>query len=137
METAFFLGLTSGGSCLVSCGPLASALLDSEEISLKRSSALLTVFLSGRLLGYLGWTVLAWLLGWLIFQSSKGLALFSAADLVLGAWLIYFGIHPPVPKASWLSPVHNPPTTSFEGILMEKVKDAMYVRIPIQKMGRS
>jgi sulfite exporter TauE/SafE len=96
METALFLGLTSGGSCLASCGPLAAALLASEEISLKRSSALLTVFLSGRLLGYLGWAVLAWLLGWLIFQSSKGLALFSAADLVLGVWLIYFGIRPPV-----------------------------------------
>jgi sulfite exporter TauE/SafE len=96
METALFLGLTSGGSCLASCGPLAAALLASEEISLKRSSALLTVFLSGRLLGYLGWAVLAWLLGWIIFQSSKGLAFFSAADLVLGAWLIYYGIRPPV-----------------------------------------
>jgi sulfite exporter TauE/SafE len=98
METALFLGLTSGGACLASCGPLAAALLASEKISLKRSSALLTVFLSGRLLGYLGWAVLSWLLGWLIFQSTKGVALFSAADLVLGAWLIYYGIRPPVPS---------------------------------------
>jgi sulfite exporter TauE/SafE len=98
METALLLGLTSGGSCLASCGPLAAALLASEEISLKRSSALLSVFLSGRLLGYLGWAVLSWLLGWLIFQSTKGLALFSAADLVLGAWLIYYGVRRPVPS---------------------------------------
>ncbi len=133
METAFIVGLTSGGSCLASCGPLAAALLASEEITLRRSSALLSAFLSGRLLGYLCWAVLSWLLGWLISQSTKGFALFSAADLVLGAWLIYYGIRPPVPKASWVSPIHNSPTTSFEGILMEKVKDAMYVRIPVKR----
>jgi hypothetical protein len=39
------------------------------------------------------------------------------------------------PKSPWVSPVHNSPTTSFEGILVEKVKDAMYVRIPVKKMG--
>jgi sulfite exporter TauE/SafE len=98
METALFLGLTSGGSCLASCGPLAAALLASEGISLKRSSALLSVFLSGRLIGYLGWAVLSWLLGWLISQSMKGLALFSAADLILGACLIYYGIRQPAPS---------------------------------------
>jgi sulfite exporter TauE/SafE len=96
METALFLGLTSGGSCLISCGPLAAALLASEEISLKRSSALLTVFLSGRLLGYLGWAILSWFLGWVILQNAKGHALFSAADLALGVWLIYYGIRRPV-----------------------------------------
>jgi sulfite exporter TauE/SafE len=96
METALFLGLTSGGSCLASCGPLAAALLASEGISLRRSSALLSVFLSGRLLGYLGWAVLSWILGWVIFQSSKGLMVFSSANLALGAWLIYYGISRPV-----------------------------------------
>jgi sulfite exporter TauE/SafE len=96
METALFLGLTSGGSCLINCGPLAAALLASEEISLKRSSALLTVFLSGRLFGYLGWAILSWLLGWVILQNARRPALFSATDVVLGAWLIYYGIRRPV-----------------------------------------
>jgi sulfite exporter TauE/SafE len=96
METALFLGLTSGGSCLISCGPLAAALLASEDISLKRSSLLLAVFLSGRLLGYLGWAILSWFLGWVILQNARGPALFSAADLVLGAWLIYYGIRRPI-----------------------------------------
>ncbi|HXZ35512.1 MAG TPA: hypothetical protein VEL68_05795 [Thermodesulfobacteriota bacterium] len=41
------------------------------------------------------------------------------------------------PKSPWVSPVHNSPTTSFEGILVERVKDAMYVRIPLKKMGSS
>ncbi len=96
METAFFLGLASGGSCLISCGPLAAALLASEKVSLKRSTALLSVFLSGRLFGYLGWAILSWLLGSVILQNARGPAFFSAADLVLGAWLIYYGIRRPV-----------------------------------------
>jgi sulfite exporter TauE/SafE len=95
METALFLGLTSGGSCLASCGPLAAALLASEEISLQRSSGLLSVFLSGRLLGYLAWAVLSWLFGYLVSQTAQGLAFFSVADLVLGAWLIYYGVRRP------------------------------------------
>jgi sulfite exporter TauE/SafE len=96
METALFLGLTSGGACLATCGPLIAAFLAAESNTLQRSTALLTVFLSGRLLGYLGWAVLSWLLGWVIYQSPKGLAVFSSANLVLGAWLIYYGISRPV-----------------------------------------
>jgi sulfite exporter TauE/SafE len=98
METALFLGLTSGGACLATCGPLIAAFLAAERITLKRSISLLTVFLSGRLLGYISWAVLSWLLGYLISQSTKGFALFSAADLVLGAWLIYYGIRRPAPS---------------------------------------
>jgi hypothetical protein len=41
------------------------------------------------------------------------------------------------PKSPWVSPVHNSPTTSFEGVLVERVKDAMYVRIPVKKMRSS
>ena len=96
METALFLGLTSGGACLATCGPLAAAFLAAERISLKQSTALLTVFLSGRLLGYWGWAVLSWLLGMAIVQNSGGLVAFAAADLVLGSWLIYFGISQPM-----------------------------------------
>jgi hypothetical protein len=41
------------------------------------------------------------------------------------------------PKSSWVLPVHNSPTTSFEGILVERVNDAMFIRIPVKKMGSS
>jgi sulfite exporter TauE/SafE len=104
METALFLGLTSGGACLISCGPLAAALFASGDISPRQSGALLAVFLSGRLLGYLGWAVLSWVLGWAIYQSPKGLAVFAAANVALGAWLIYYGTVPvrfcnPLPRA--------------------------------------
>ena len=84
METALFLGLTSGGACLATCGPLVAAFLAAEQINLKRSAALLTVFLSGRLLGYIGWAVVSWLLGQAIFQNAAGMTIFAAADLVFG-----------------------------------------------------
>jgi sulfite exporter TauE/SafE len=96
METALFLGLTSGGACLATCGPIVAAFLAAERNTLKQGTALLSVFLSGRLLGYLGWAVLSWLLGWVIYQSPKGLAVFSSANLVLGTWLIYYGISRPI-----------------------------------------
>jgi sulfite exporter TauE/SafE len=95
METALFLGLASGGACLGTCGPLTAAFLAAERITLKRSAALLTVFLSGRLLGYCAWAVFSWLLGTAAVQHAGGQAAFSAANMVLGAWLIYFGIAQP------------------------------------------
>jgi sulfite exporter TauE/SafE len=96
METALLLGLTSGGACLGTCGPLLAAFLAAERSTLKRSAALLTVFLSGRLLGYSAWGVLSWLLGMAMMQSSGVPTAFAAADLVLGAWLLYFGISQPI-----------------------------------------
>ncbi len=95
METAFFLGLASGGACLITCGPLAAAFLTAERVDLRRGAGLLTIFLSGRLLGYCGWAVLSWLLGRAIFQVTEGSTAFSFAGLVLGAWLIYYGISRP------------------------------------------
>ncbi len=41
------------------------------------------------------------------------------------------------PKSPWVSPVQNSPTTSLEGVLIERVKDAMFVRIPVKKLGPS
>jgi hypothetical protein len=41
------------------------------------------------------------------------------------------------PKSPWVFPIHNSPTTSFEGVLIEKVQDAIFVRIPIRKTGSS
>jgi hypothetical protein len=37
------------------------------------------------------------------------------------------------PKTPWVSPVQDSPTASLEGVLVERVKDAMFVRIPVKK----
>jgi len=99
METALFLGLTSGGACLATCGPLAASFLAAEPITWKRSAALLTVFLSGRLVGYVGWAFVSWFLGRAILQYPEGLSVFAVADLVLGGWLIHYGISPPMDRS--------------------------------------
>ena len=41
------------------------------------------------------------------------------------------------PKSPWVLPVHSSPTISFEGTLVERVGDAMYVRVPIRRMASS
>jgi hypothetical protein len=41
------------------------------------------------------------------------------------------------PKSPWVLPIHNSPTTSLEGVLIERVKDSIFVRIPIRKAGSS
>jgi len=104
METALLLGLTSGGACLVTCGPLVAAFLAAEQVTLKGSAALLTVFLSGRLLGYGAWAVVSWLLGQAVLQNPAGLTAFAAADLFLGGWLIYYGISRPLGHSHKICP---------------------------------
>ncbi len=98
METALLLGLASGGACLGTCGPLVASFLAAERVTLRRSSALLTSFLAGRLLGYMGWAMLSWPVGRLILTAQGGLTVSAAVDLVLGGWLIYYGISHPSPQ---------------------------------------
>ena len=117
MERALFLGLSSGGACLATCGLLLGTFIVSERMALKRSIVSLTLFLSGRLLGYGGWAVLSWLLGRAIFQNPQGLNVFAGADLVLGGWLSYYGISRPLGNSHEICPGSilgslNPPTIS-------------------------
>lgn len=125
METAFLLGLGSGGACLAGCGPLAAALLAAEERSLKSGSRLLAVFLSGRLLGYLAWALLSWVLGYLLAQTPPGYALLSSAELILGAWLIYYGIRRPAPFD------HSCPATALSSRLSSRWRRGAFSRAGI------
>jgi sulfite exporter TauE/SafE len=98
MEKALFLGIASGGFCLASCGPLAGAFLAAEGQTLKRSAGLMLLFLSGRLLGYLGWAIISWLLGQTVVGQGGGFPAFAAADVILGGWLFSYGFSRPVPS---------------------------------------
>ena len=42
-----------------------------------------------------------------------------------------------IPKSSWVLPVYRSRTTSFEEVLIEKGKDALFVRLPMRKPGTS
>lgn len=42
-----------------------------------------------------------------------------------------------IPKSPWVLPVQNSPTTSLSEVLIEKGRDAIFVRVPVRKMGSS
>jgi hypothetical protein len=42
-----------------------------------------------------------------------------------------------IPKSQWILPVQNSPTTSLSEVLIEKGRDAIFIRVPIRKMGSS
>ncbi len=87
---AFLLGLSSGPACLASCGPVLLPALAAERGSPRRTTALLTQFLAGRLAGYLVFAAAAWGVGyslatlpqsriWLFGFANLGLAMLLAA----------------------------------------------------------
>jgi hypothetical protein len=41
------------------------------------------------------------------------------------------------PKSPWVLPVQNSPTTSLSEVLIEKGRDAIFIRVPIRKVGPS
>jgi hypothetical protein len=42
-----------------------------------------------------------------------------------------------IPKSPWVLPVQNSPTTSLSEVLIEKGRDAIFIRVPIRKVGPS
>jgi hypothetical protein len=42
-----------------------------------------------------------------------------------------------IPKSPWVLPVQNSSTTSLSAVLIEKGRDAIYIRVPIRKVGPS
>ncbi len=60
---ALALGFGSGPVCLASCGPVLLPWLGSEPRELRTTGRLLTLFLGGRLAGYLAFAVVTWVLG--------------------------------------------------------------------------
>jgi hypothetical protein len=42
-----------------------------------------------------------------------------------------------IPKSPWVLPVQNSPTTSLSEVLIVKGRDAIFVRVPVRKVGPS
>lgn len=92
LAEAVFLGLASGPVCLGSCGPVLLPCLAAESAGLRRTAGLLSVFLGGRLAGYLAFAALAWAAGLAapIDPHSRAL-LFGIANLGLAVVLVWYG----------------------------------------------
>jgi len=75
---ALLLGISSGPACLASCGPVLLPALAAERKAPGGTGMLLVQFLAGRLAGYLGFAMIAWLAGFSLASRPE------ARILVLG-----------------------------------------------------
>jgi sulfite exporter TauE/SafE len=86
------LGLSTGGSCLAFCAPVLLPYFVGEGKRITGNLPLLAVFLAGRLLGYILFGVLAWMVGWYLLSDFSGREwLFGAADMLLAMMLMGYG----------------------------------------------
>ena len=85
---AVALGLASGPVCLASCGPVLLPWLAVEREGTHAMARLLSLFLGGRLAGYLLFAALAWAAGQAVPVGDASRALvFGIANLILAATL--------------------------------------------------
>ena len=68
--SGFLLGLANGTSCVALCAPILIPFLLSKGENIPRNLLTLLKFLAGRLLGYLLFGLLAWVMGGLFFAVS-------------------------------------------------------------------
>jgi sulfite exporter TauE/SafE len=88
---AAMLGLASGPACLASCGPVLAPALAAQGKGIRGTAGWLGVFLTGRLAGYLGFSILVWAAGLAAPQDPSTRALlFGAVDLGLAAMLVIY-----------------------------------------------
>ena len=81
-------GLSVGAFCLTSCVPFMGSFLAAEERSLKKNTGEVLKFLAGRLLGYLGFGLLAGYLGERF--DSRWLRLATALSFILLSVILLF-----------------------------------------------
>ena len=111
LAEAALLGLASGPACLASCGPVLAPWLVAERPGWRRALGLLSVFLGGRLAGYLLFAVAAGLLGATMPLGARARALlFAAAHLGLAGTLMVYALRPrrhPEPPLVTIAPARR------------------------------
>jgi len=88
------LGLSMGAYCFATCGPLLAPWLLAEAQGPGRNVVVVLLFLGGRLVGYLVYGVLAWLVGWM-FQSALPTwyrSVFGCAYISMAVMLVIYAI---------------------------------------------
>ncbi|MFP4459642.1 MAG: sulfite exporter TauE/SafE family protein [Candidatus Zixiibacteriota bacterium] len=91
----FFLGLSIGSTCLITCGPVFLPYVLRDKRNLRKGFLQAFYFLSGRLGGYLLFGILAGILGSVITEEYRTL-IASISYILLGSFLIYNSIRPPL-----------------------------------------
>ena len=89
----FLLGLSSGTICLAHCAPVLVPYFLGEGSYLRRNIVDLAEFLSGRLIGYLLFGLVAWLTGQILFDRLAYRELFfGGVYIILALFLAYYGL---------------------------------------------
>jgi len=89
----FLLGLSSGAVCLTVCAPILVPYLLAEAKAVRSDFGSLGAFLAGRLVGYIGFAVLAWSVGALLHRAVSSFALLvSLVYVLLGAIMVLYGL---------------------------------------------
>ena len=86
----FILGLSNGVTCIATCAPVLIPYLLGEGKGIVRNFWVTGQFLFGRLLGYLLFAVLAWMVSSTILQESNQRNLIIGAAYVLFSGLLIF-----------------------------------------------
>ena len=89
------LGLGSGVACLTSCGTILLPCMSVEPRRFADHARVFAVFMAGRLLGYLGFGILAWAGGWALSRTPGAAGWFYAITdlalaIALGAYALPF-----------------------------------------------
>jgi len=88
----FLLGLANGTFCLAYCAPILVPYLLSEAKDTKRNYIILSYFLSGRLLGYFAFAVLAWITNVTVIQNlANRTAILGVVYIALAILLMVYG----------------------------------------------
>jgi len=88
---AILLGFASGPVCVASCGPVLLPWLAAQSQGFRGTIRSLSIFLGGRLAGYLVFAVGAWAVGMAAPVDNRSRALiFSLANLGLAALLVTY-----------------------------------------------
>lgn len=92
----FLLGLANGANCIAYCVPSLVPYLLGEGKNIRQNSFILGQFLSGRLLGYLLFGILAWMVSRYIdaLSDSRGLFL-GLVYIILAALLLLYSLSSP------------------------------------------
>ncbi len=92
----FILGLANGTVCAVYCIPALASYILREGKKTKQNFLILSQFMTGRFIGYLLFSLLAWIISITLFQDSKFKDLFfGVAYVVLSVLLIYYSVNGP------------------------------------------
>ncbi|HEX4757848.1 MAG TPA: sulfite exporter TauE/SafE family protein [Terracidiphilus sp.] len=88
---ALALGLASGPACVAACGPVLIPSLLTERAGLGANFRTVTIFMGGRLLGYMLFAILAWEFGVLVsLLRAPRLPMIGAVYVLLAGVLIWY-----------------------------------------------